>query len=601
MTRFSITIVAVFFMAAAAFAQQGAPPISREQYDATPKWQPERQATSDMPRIDLRGYMPAIGNQIPQNSCTAWATAYAAKSYLEVIDQGWTPDRADRVFSPAFVYNRLNAGKNLGVPIVNALELLKKEGCATWATMPYDPRDFTKQPSRDAIAEAAKFRCLGYQHLSDGPSVRKALQQGHVVILNFRTDPEFRSGKYKIFTKEEKKRGDALRPAGTVDDYHAVCVVGYDDVRQAFLIMNSWGQDWGQSGCCWVSYDLMRSVFPHPDNFAQEAWVLLDIKQRFTTTGDPVATDSKEIGTQGYFSYCGYQGNAPLWSWTAYIDAQQQTLANVDRVVWSIPDGLGGATPFENRDIYSAFGVAWTASGSGVLEVAARVFFKDNTTKDLTYRFNFPAPSRNLSLIMTDRYLGRSGDQPFWEWTLSIDGGLIDLGDIRQVTYHLHPSFPNPDLVVNGTAENGFAFTTSGWGSFKVGATVLFLDGATQELSLNMQFKDPIRDTLSLTNISSPMGADSSGQTYYSWTAYVDGPLHLLRQISAVRYFLHPTFSPNVRDVTYGAEYGFPLSTYGWGRFELKATVYFQNGATQDLSHRLDFSHVTPRETPEKK
>ena len=33
-----------------------------------------------------------------------------------------------------------------------------------------------------------------------------------------------------------------------------MCVIGYDDRRQAFQIMNSWGPEWGDNGVAWVRY-----------------------------------------------------------------------------------------------------------------------------------------------------------------------------------------------------------------------------------------------------------------------------------------------------------------------------------------------------------
>ena len=50
---------------------------------------------------------------------------------------------------------------------------------------------------------------------------------------------------------------------------HAQCVVGYDDEKYggAFLIMNSWGSQWGNNGFAWVNY----KVFKY---FAREAYGL---------------------------------------------------------------------------------------------------------------------------------------------------------------------------------------------------------------------------------------------------------------------------------------------------------------------------------------
>lgn len=35
---------------------------------------------------------------------------------------------------------------------------------------------------------------------------------------------------------------------------HAVALVGFDDEKKAWLIKNSWGVDWGESGYAWISY-----------------------------------------------------------------------------------------------------------------------------------------------------------------------------------------------------------------------------------------------------------------------------------------------------------------------------------------------------------
>jgi C1A family cysteine protease len=41
---------------------------------------------------------------------------------------------------------------------------------------------------------------------------------------------------------------------------HAMAIVGYDNSKQAFRVVNSWGPDWGDKGFCWISYDYLTSV-----------------------------------------------------------------------------------------------------------------------------------------------------------------------------------------------------------------------------------------------------------------------------------------------------------------------------------------------------
>ena len=35
---------------------------------------------------------------------------------------------------------------------------------------------------------------------------------------------------------------------------HAVVIVGWNDILQAWFVRNSWGADWGMDGHMWISY-----------------------------------------------------------------------------------------------------------------------------------------------------------------------------------------------------------------------------------------------------------------------------------------------------------------------------------------------------------
>ncbi len=48
-------------------------------------------------------------------------------------------------------------------------------------------------------------------------------------------------------------------------------VVGYDDARKAFRLMNSWGREWADGGFCWMDYDLFRRL-------VREAYVVKDAR-----------------------------------------------------------------------------------------------------------------------------------------------------------------------------------------------------------------------------------------------------------------------------------------------------------------------------------
>jgi transcription initiation factor IIF auxiliary subunit len=78
---------------------------------------------------------------------------------------------------------------------------------------------------------------------------------------------------------------------------------------------------------------------------------------------------------------------------------------------------------------------------------------------------------------------------------------------------------------------------------------------------------------------------------WWRWTAYIDATSpDELDEIDYVEYQLHPTFPNPVRRVR-KKENGFALNTSGWGVFQLKAKVVFEDKDRQPaiLTHFLQF------------
>jgi hypothetical protein len=231
-------------------------------------------------RIDLSDNFPPAGNQgEEQASCVGWATAYALKSYQERMEIGWSLTTSDgnfdpnHVFSPAFIYNQINEGKNEGSRIDEALQLIVDQGAATWVTMRYKSDDYRTQPSPSAFQEAANYRAAEMKRADGTQAIKAALANRLPVVAGIFVYQSL----YQLSGANSVYRvADA--PCASGGCGHAVTIVGYDDDKYggAFKIINSWGREWGDDGYFWLPYQFARRQTPSASFVLQYAFYLED-------------------------------------------------------------------------------------------------------------------------------------------------------------------------------------------------------------------------------------------------------------------------------------------------------------------------------------
>jgi len=108
--------------------------------------------------------------------------------------------------------------------------------------------------------DAKQFKMHGFTRLSLGDrtdaidlhAVKENLSQGAPVVIGMMVGQSF---------MQPMKGQDVWVPEDGDENMmgfggHAMCVVGYDDNKYggAFLIMNSWGPEWGNNGFAWIRY-----------------------------------------------------------------------------------------------------------------------------------------------------------------------------------------------------------------------------------------------------------------------------------------------------------------------------------------------------------
>lgn len=207
---------------------------------------------------NLQKFAPSIGNQGQQGSCVAWSSAYAARSILEASRTGQSGDQVK--FSPSFLYNQIGLNGCEGSYIQKAMEFMTKSGAIPYDEFPYNDQDCSKQPNEQQKQQASQYRMRGFNRLSAGDrtdaidlrAIKENLSQGGPVAIGMMVGQSFMQNMLGKDLWVPEPGDQQMSGFGG----HAMCVVGYDDRKYggSFLLMNSWGKEWGNNGFAWVRY-----------------------------------------------------------------------------------------------------------------------------------------------------------------------------------------------------------------------------------------------------------------------------------------------------------------------------------------------------------
>lgn len=137
-----------------------------------------------------------------------------------------------------------DAGSCRGGYMHMAFDYLEEAGAATEDAVPYQARDMTCEPGK---ATNHKLAAWGFvDQFSSVPSTSKlktSLCKYGPAAVAVHVNESFTM--YAGGVYDENVNGPVN---------HAVVIVGWDDLRGAWLVRNSWGTWWGEDGYMWIKY-----------------------------------------------------------------------------------------------------------------------------------------------------------------------------------------------------------------------------------------------------------------------------------------------------------------------------------------------------------
>ncbi len=221
----------------------------------------EDKALTGITEWSLKAYCPKPRHQGSTGNCVGWSVGYAALTIQQAIANNWkgqTDLITKNAFSPMFIYNQIKiADCQQGAYIDAAMNLLQQKGDVLARDFDKSINDCTVMPTSEDLVRAAQnkiidFRTLFAYQASQQIKVNKvklSLVQNRPVVIGINLLNNFATLRSKD-TYWNPTSGDQERFGG-----HALVVVGFDDSRGAFEVMNSWGETWGNKGYMWIRYE----------------------------------------------------------------------------------------------------------------------------------------------------------------------------------------------------------------------------------------------------------------------------------------------------------------------------------------------------------
>jgi C1A family cysteine protease len=185
-------------------------------------------------------WLTNIKNQDPCESCWCFGAVGLVEAMTRIEHSIWS------LRSEGDVHDGMGSKCADGGWPSNALDWMKTSGVADPGCWAYETQNLPYNPTPDRSGRTVRLD--SYVTLNNIQDQKAWIDQVGPIVGCFTCYWDFQaygpnSGVY------------ICNPASGIDGGHCILVVGYDDVKEAWLIRNSWGNGWGMGGYCWFGYN----------------------------------------------------------------------------------------------------------------------------------------------------------------------------------------------------------------------------------------------------------------------------------------------------------------------------------------------------------
>ena len=236
--------------------------IDEEKDQSVPFFEPWEGIEMEIPNsISLEPFVPQVMSQGVAENSGGWAVGYyfASTEWAMITNQSTQPLVDAFVYDPYYLNKAASSNGNgcsAEVYLSDLCQQLIDNGAKRRNIDPSDcdpTLDFDKSHSLLDFQEMLRLTDKNGVDSNNILSVKYALANYHAVVFSMNAPASFqyiaRDGLFRP-SEEERSRNRPTRA-------HALTIVGFDDdlYGGAFRVVNSWGDEWGDDGYCWISYE----------------------------------------------------------------------------------------------------------------------------------------------------------------------------------------------------------------------------------------------------------------------------------------------------------------------------------------------------------